>query len=95
MKISSLIAVASGALFLAGTTAGASVYMMEKKPDEKPVKVFTAYIPAPKILTYSDAQPPPFPVCDDGNSAGEVVNGAVGRSLSGEEDIPAKNIACN
>lgn len=78
MKTNSIIALGAGALLLIGATAGASAYIMDKSTDKTPVKVAAAQAPASNTVTYSDAQPPPLPDCNDDNIVGKVLGGAAG-----------------
>jgi len=78
MKTKNIMALGAGAILLMGVTAGASVYVMEKKTDETPAKVASAKVLSHETITYRQAQPPPLPACDDDNIVGKVVGGAAG-----------------
>jgi uncharacterized protein YcfJ len=78
MKTNNIIALVAGAILLIGATAGASVYVMENKGDEKPQSISSTKTPVQKTVTYTQPRPAPLPECDDDNIVGKVVGGAAG-----------------
>src|SRR5687768_7212627 len=78
MKTKSMIAVAAGLILLVGATAGASVYGMANRDNDKPAAVHSTKASAPETITVNQRRPPALPECDDDNIVGKVVGGAAG-----------------
>ena len=89
MKPSTMLAIGAGVLLLVGTTAAASVYVMENmgdKAEAKTEQTASAQTSDKEKIVFNEAPQPAPAACDDDNIVGKVVGGAAGGILGSQVD---------